>query len=1076
MNGVEVLAWRRPLTSGWTMQRLATIARAALVPGGVITLLVYARLLNLGTWSVAFGLGLEHAVLACLFGSLALVAYVQTHATQDSRSVPLLGTSMVGFLLSLAGMVISMAAQTDTGAKLREATDIALWLDFEIAAVVAAGMVATALHRPVGLVRLNIVKTVLFIGGAVAAGLFAIAWMVAWSQVLDIVDDALRLTKAWSVVAGTCGLGGAALLLPVTKRMRVVRPPGGLATVTALALSAAGSLALATVMSIPAVGWHLGHGLYVASAAVLFVGQLRILSGSMARETLRIRELVLMQAAARDLARSLDLPTIRRSVVRHAAAVLAVHDMHDVRVRLARLTEDRLAVVADSAQAATHDSRVIALDRHPELVVATGHTGPTVLAADPFAEEFGPTRVMLSMAAIPVAVDGRREGLLCVSCDSGHRFEPGELHSLVALADLAGMAFAKAWAHRDETDLVARLQTLASRAPDIVAAPTLSAALAAVLRTACELTGSAGAEIALLTEDGLHLDLHAAAGPDGDVAARIVVDPPVLIADPAPGGVRRPFLLADPIADDGPLGRACRRSGVRSLAAVPVVHRGVMLGTLYAVDKRDELEPGYHSSDYSADDVVTLETLAVVAGAAVQGLRLLKRLDDSALMDPLTGLPNCRAYQRMVSKRPMGEYSILAIDVDNLKAINDEGGHEAGDAVLRTVGEALRSSVRACDVAARIGGDEFVVIVEGSSATAEALSRRIQRFLYGSPVPHGRARVSVGAAVGHAGGPIAETRSVAEAMLLQAKAAGGDRTVWPVPGGTIAPTMTSWEDTIEAALAPGGLRTVFQPIVRISDGCLMGMEALSRPSDLPAHASVEELFAAAQHLGRMRDLDWACRRQAVHTASRLPRGVPLFLNVSAGALCDPMHAVDQMQLLLDHGSLRPRDVVLEITERERVSDVARLAEVVAEYRAVGFRFAVDDLGDGHGSIATLVAISPEFQKLAKAMLSRGDSAVSAGVAALVGFAGQTSGDVIAEGVEDAADLEWAAARGIGLAQGYGICRPVEVERAAELIRRGRLDLIGGRPQSPHRGARPLAWSTELAWPAHVARRSRAARS
>jgi diguanylate cyclase (GGDEF)-like protein len=684
-----------------------------------------------------------------------------------------------------------------------------------------------------------------------------------------------------------------------------------------------------------------------------------------------------------------------------------------------------------------------------------------------------------SAVAIPLAVDGRVGGLLCISCDGRHRYHRAELQSLAALADLAGMAFAKAWAHRAETDLVAQLQTLASRAPDIVAAPTLDAALAAVLQTARELTRSAGAEIALLAEDGLRLDLHRAAGEEGREAARMVLEPPVLVADPDSAGGRRPVVLADPISGEGPLERACRRSGVRSLAAVPVVHRGDMLGTLYVVDKREELEPGYHWTEYSQHDVVTLETLAVVAGAAVQGLRLLQRLDNSALIDPLTGLPNVNAYQRIAGERPIGDYSVLAIDVDNLKTINDEGGHEAGDAVLRMVGEALRALVGTSDFAARTGGDEFVVVVRNDSATpADALSRRVQRFLYGSPVPHGQARVSVGASHGHAGDPVEATRVVAEAMLLRAKAAGGDCTIWPPTGGTVAPGVASWAETIDAALVRGGLRTVFQPIVRISDGCLVGMEALSRPGGLPAHASVEELFAVAQRLGRMRDLDWACRRQAVESASRLPRGVPIFLNVSVGALCDPMHAVDQMQLLLDWGSLRPRDVVLEITERERVSDTARLTEVVAEYRAAGFRFAVDDLGEGHGSMATLVAISPEFQKLAKAMLSRGDSAIAGGVAALVGFAGKTSGEVIAEGIEDADDLEWAAARGIGLAQGYGICRPIELARAAALIRRGRLDVVGRRRPCVHHRARPVAgpWARELAWPLHVARRSRVARS
>ena len=123
----------------------------------------------------------------------------------------------------------------------------------------------------------------------------------------------------------------------------------------------------------------------------------------------------------------------------------------------------------------------------------------------------------------------------------------------------------------------------------------------------------------------------------------------------------------------------------------------------------------------------------------------------------------------------------------------------------------------------------------------------------------------------------------------------------------------------------------------------------------------------ARTTGHIRDLDWVCRRRAVEDAQQLPQGSILFLNMSASALLDPVHHVDQLLLLLRASGRAPRSVVLEITEHERIRDYDVLAQVLASYRAEGIRFALDDVGEGHSTLELLAASASEYLKLGRSL-------------------------------------------------------------------------------------------------------------
>ncbi len=184
----------------------------------------------------------------------------------------------------------------------------------------------------------------------------------------------------------------------------------------------------------------------------------------------------------------------------------------------------------------------------------------------------------------------------------------------------------------------------------------------------------------------------------------------------------------------------------------------------------------------------------------------------------------------------------------------------------------------------------------------------------------------------------------------------------------------------------------------------------------------------------LRDLDWLGRRAALGGAGRvLQRGDALFVNISSVALLDPVHDVDQMLLLCRWSGRNPEEVVLEITERETIGEVGRLRGVLASYREHGFRFALDDVGEGHSTLEVLTAARPEFVKIARSLVQgTGGDAGLAAIRATVEFARATDAEVIAEGVETEADAEAMAALGVGCGQGGSSAVPGSSRAAPEV--------------------------------------------
>ena len=424
-----------------------------------------------------------------------------------------------------------------------------------------------------------------------------------------------------------------------------------------------------------------------------------------------------------------------------------------------------------------------------------------------------------------------------------------------------------------------------------------------------------------------------------------------------------------------------------------------------------------------------------------------------ASTDSLTGLKNRREFDRALRTIPRQPFVVLSLDVDGLKATNDAHGHAAGDALLRTVGHTLGLLVRGWDVMARVGGDEFAALLpEVGVFGANLVADRMRVAMHSLVLPSGPVRITVGWSAAPAGADPVSVWQRADESLYKAKHAGGDqvmgRSYERGEAGDIADR--SYSNVITHLLAGGPLTTMFQPIIDLIDGSVLGYEALARPEGFAAMDSVEAVFEAARTSGHIRDLDWVCRRRALEDARDLPEGVALFLNISAAALLDPVHGVDQLLLLLHAVKRAPRTVVLEITEHERIRDYDRLGSVLAAYRAEGIRFALDDVGEGHSTLELLAASGSEYLKLGRSLTMTSSRVGSrAAMDATMAFARASGAAVIAEGVENEFVADLMKAAGIHLGQGFGLGKPTmaaDVEDVGAALA-GRAALSGLRPRA-----------------------------
>jgi diguanylate cyclase (GGDEF)-like protein len=412
---------------------------------------------------------------------------------------------------------------------------------------------------------------------------------------------------------------------------------------------------------------------------------------------------------------------------------------------------------------------------------------------------------------------------------------------------------------------------------------------------------------------------------------------------------------------------------------------------------------------------------------------------DLALRDSLTGLGNHRSFQEAVVRMVDGArrygtaFSLVLIDIDEFKRINDTKGHAVGDQLLTEVGELITSTVRHTDAAFRVGGDEFAILLPHTDVGgAIVLTRRLlARGL------EDRARGSYRAPISFSAGVTAcpefgttrlELTAQADAALYRGKRTG--RTVVTIydpekdHGHVDEGMRAELSSAISAVLEAGSMWPVYQPIVDLSSGRVTGYEGLVRVPRESTFANTGALFDAAEVAGRVHDLDRAALDVVLRDARSLDESVTLSVNVSPRTLESPEFSAAAFLSILRRHGMAPARVVLELTERESIRDTERLGAVLTGVQDAGVRVAADDVGAGNAGLRLLSQFRFDVVKIDLSLVQRaGDDQTHSVLRSIVEVAQRMGATTIAEGVETSGQLRVARHLGITAGQGYLLGRP-----------------------------------------------------
>jgi diguanylate cyclase (GGDEF)-like protein len=423
----------------------------------------------------------------------------------------------------------------------------------------------------------------------------------------------------------------------------------------------------------------------------------------------------------------------------------------------------------------------------------------------------------------------------------------------------------------------------------------------------------------------------------------------------------------------------------------------------------------------------------------------LRRLYESAradsLVDALTGLGNHRGFQeefeRQIghSRRRGWPFALVLIDLDEFKRVNDTAGHAVGDELLSHVGWLIRRAIRQNDHAFRIGGDEFALLLPGSDERdAYSVARRLlSRVLQPSDARRMDDPFSFSAGVSASpslGTSRSELYAQADAALYWCKRHGRSAVAIydAAQHGRVGQGSAGELSAAIAAVAQRrALRPVYQPMVDLSSGRVIGYEGLVRPESDTGFSDPGTLFAAAESVGRTLEIDEAALETVIRGALPLPKGCFLSVNLSPRTLESAGFTIGRLLRLLERWGMQTNQLIIEVTERQGIEDIELLRRRVEACREAGIRVAADDVGAGNAGLRLLSEIQFDVVKVDLSLVQDGalrpaSLDVLRSIAAL---AGRWEALLVAEGVETQEQLEMVRALHMDAAQGYLLGRPTE---------------------------------------------------
>ncbi|WP_245482383.1 MULTISPECIES: EAL domain-containing protein [unclassified Mesorhizobium] len=564
-----------------------------------------------------------------------------------------------------------------------------------------------------------------------------------------------------------------------------------------------------------------------------------------------------------------------------------------------------------------------------------------------------------------------------------------------------------------------------------------------------QLTGIFGS-VLLLDKDGSHLRHGGApslAKEYTDAIDGIAIGPKVGSCGTAVYR-REPVIVADIMQD--PLWEEYRQVvapfGYRSCWSTPILsHQGAVLGVfaMYSMTVREPTEAETRLIDFTTR----------IAGIAIERKLAEDQIHFMANHDVLTGLPNRALLEDRLSQALLYAQrydrwvTVVFIDLDNFKLVNDTLGHNAGDVLLKTVANRMVECVRPTDTVVRLGGDEFVIVLFDQPTNVDLISETLQkiRAAIAEPVHLGRHRLRATASIGIANYPKDGTNpdqllANADAAMYRAKEFGRDNFQFYAPEfNTRAHEKFLLQEELRNALARSEFILLYQPQVDLRSGDVFAVEALLRWKH-PTRGMVapDTFIPTAEETGLIVPIgDWvlheACRQNKAWQDAGLPP-LTVCVNVSARQFREPNLIGRVVNALTDSG-LEARHLELEVTESLIMQDVELAVATMDALQSLGVQISIDDFGTGYSSLSALKTFPVARLKIDKSFIKdlaadENDQAVASAVISL----GQNLHlRVIAEGVETDDQVAFLRKNNCDEMQGYHFSKPVSAQGIEKLL-------------------------------------------
>ena len=420
-----------------------------------------------------------------------------------------------------------------------------------------------------------------------------------------------------------------------------------------------------------------------------------------------------------------------------------------------------------------------------------------------------------------------------------------------------------------------------------------------------------------------------------------------------------------------------------------------------------------------------------------------RQADSSARHDALTGLANRRYFletfkEVLKSRRPRDQFSVMLIDLDRFKPVNDVHGHAAGNAVLCGVADRLRQIVPPGSMVARLGGDEFAMLIpyDGDQDALIVLARDIIAAVQ-NPIPWNQSQVDVGVTIGIA--LVTPENSdpdvllhAADLAMYQGKREGrGTFRFFEAEMDIALKARAQLEADLRLGIIRGEIAPFYQPIVKLPSEELVGFEVLARWNH-PANGVIapDDFIPVAEERGLIADLFYGLLRQACSDARNWPSHLCLAVNVAPQQIQDPLLPERILAILTETG-FAPSRLEVEITETALVNGLEVARSTLISLQNIGVKIALDDFGTGYSSLYHLRELRFDKLKIDKSYvttLKQGNKRAKL-IDAIIQLGASMSLETTAEGIETSTNLSWLSNQGCTHGQGYLFGRPMPKETA-----------------------------------------------